>query len=35
MHTLDAGYSITEPVFEPDAMERIGRALAASDLPRT
>jgi ectoine hydroxylase-related dioxygenase (phytanoyl-CoA dioxygenase family) len=35
MHTLDAGFSITESVFERREMQRVCQALATADLPRT
>lgn len=35
MHILDRGYSITEPIFSQLEMERVCRAVAAADLPRT
>ena len=35
MHTSDAGYSITEQVFEPHEMAQVAQVLAAVDLPRT
>ena len=35
LQTLDAGYSITDPVFDRREMERVGQALAVADLPRT
>src|SRR5512141_1793724 len=35
MLTLDAGYSITESVFEPNEMKRLCKVLESVDLPRT
>jgi len=35
MHIVDAGYSITELVFDRREMERVSQALAVADLPRT
>lgn len=35
MHTLDAGFSITESVFERHEIDLVCHALAAADLPRT